>query len=89
MTDFGATLVELHVPDKHGTLVDIVQGFDTVAGYVILPNRDMTRVERLVNMLRMQGIEIGKATGEVKLREGTFPAGSFIVKRDQPYGRLA
>jgi hypothetical protein len=25
----------------------------------------------------------------VKLKEGTFPAGSFIVKRDQPYGRLA
>src|SRR5207245_6001523 len=23
------------------------------------------------------------------LKEGTFPAGSFIVKRDQPYGRLA
>src|SRR5690348_18260504 len=62
---------------------------DAVAGYVIPTERDMTRVERLVNMLRMQGIEVGKATGEVKLREGTFPAGSFIVKRDQPYGRLA
>ena len=24
-----------------------------------------------------------------KLKEGTFPAGSFVVKRDQPYGRLA
>lgn len=33
LTDFGATLVELHVPDKHGVMVDIVQGFDTVAGY--------------------------------------------------------
>jgi len=33
LTDFGATLVELHVPDKRGTLADIVQGFDTVAGY--------------------------------------------------------
>jgi len=62
---------------------------DAVAGYVIPVQRDMTRVERLVNMLRMQGIEVGKATSEVKLREGTFPAGSFIVKRDQPYGRLA
>src|SRR5207248_7311483 len=62
---------------------------DAVAGYVILPNRDMTRVERLVNLLRMQGIEVGKATAEVKLREGTFPAGSFVVKPDQPYGRLA
>ena len=49
----------------------------------------MTRVERLVNLLRLQGIEIGRATAEVKLQEGTFPAGSFIVKRDQPYSRLA
>jgi hypothetical protein len=62
---------------------------DAVAGYVIPAQRDMTRVERLVNMLRMQGIEIGKAAAPVKLQDGTFPAGSFIVKRDQPYGRLA
>jgi hypothetical protein len=62
---------------------------DAVAGYVIPVQRDMTRVERLVNMLRMQGIEVGKASSEVKVREGSFPAGSFIVKRDQPYGRLA
>ena len=33
LTDFGATLVELHVPDKAGVMADIVQGFDTVAGY--------------------------------------------------------
>jgi hypothetical protein len=63
---------------------------ETVAGYVIpAGQRDMTRVERLVNLLRMQGIEIGRATSEVKLQEGTFPAGSFIIKRDQPYSRLA
>jgi hypothetical protein len=63
---------------------------ETVAGYVIpAGQRDMTRVAVLVNMLRMQGIEVGAATGEVTLKEGTFPAGSFIVKRDQPYARLA
>src|SRR5262245_12509719 len=33
LTDFGATLVELHVPDKNGVMADIVQGFDNVAGY--------------------------------------------------------
>ena len=49
----------------------------------------MTRVAFIVNILRMQGIEVGRSTGEVKLNEGTFPAGSLIVKRDQPYGRLA
>ena len=37
---------------------------ETVAGYVIpAGQRDMTRVERLVNLLRLQGIEIGRATG--------------------------
>ncbi len=50
---------------------------------------DMTRVAFMVNVLRLQGIEVGRATAEVKLKEGTFPAGSLIVKRDQPYGRLA
>src|SRR6185369_3490412 len=63
---------------------------ETVAGYVIPSGqRDMTRVERLINLLRLQGIEIGRATAEVKLQEGTFPAGSFVIKRDQPYSRLA
>jgi hypothetical protein len=63
---------------------------EAVAGYVIPSGqRDMTRVERLINLLRMQGIEVGRATAEIKLQEGTFPAGSFIVKRDQPYSRLA
>jgi Zinc carboxypeptidase len=63
---------------------------ETVAGYVIpARQRDMTRVERLVNLLRLQGIEVGRATSEIKLQEGVFPAGSFIVKRDQPYSRLA
>ncbi len=58
-------------------------------GFVIASHKDMTRVATLVNILRTQGIEVGRATAEVKLKEGTFPAGSYIVKRDQPYGRLA
>jgi hypothetical protein len=63
---------------------------DAVAGYVIPGGqRDSTRVAVLVNMLRMQGIEVGRAASEVKLKEGTFPAGSYVIKRDQPYGRLA
>lgn len=50
---------------------------------------DMTRVALVVNLLRMQGIEVGRTSAPVTLKEGKFPAGSFIVKRDQPYGRLA
>jgi len=49
----------------------------------------MTRVAFIVNTLRLQGIEIGRSTAELKLREGAFPAGSIVIKRNQPYGRLA
>ena len=63
---------------------------DAPFGYVIpAGGRDATRVAWVVNILRMQGIEVGRATAEITLREGAFPAGSFVVKRDQPYGRLA
>ncbi len=63
---------------------------DALAGFVIpAGQRDMTRVVRLVNLLRLQGIEVGSAKSEVRLKEGTFPAGSYVIKRDQPYGRLA
>src|SRR5262249_16462534 len=59
-------------------------------GYVLPASQsDMTRVAFIVNTLRLQGIEIGRATADVKLREGTFPAGSIVIKRNQPYGRLA
>ncbi len=50
---------------------------------------DMTKAAILVNLLRLQGIEVGRTKAEVTLKEGKFPPGSYIVKRDQPYGRLA
>jgi aldose 1-epimerase len=33
ITDFGATVVNLFVPDKHGALTDVSLGFDNVAAY--------------------------------------------------------
>jgi hypothetical protein len=58
--------------------------------YVIPADQpDMTRAALLINLLRRQGIEVGRAEGPVKIKEGTFPAGSLIIKRNQPYGRLA
>ncbi len=62
----------------------------TPHGWVIpAAQRDMTRVALLVNLLRIQGIEVGRASKEVKLGEATYPAGSYVIKRNQPYGRLA
>jgi Zinc carboxypeptidase len=63
---------------------------DAPFGFVIPAGQsDMTRVARLVSLLRVQGIEVGRTNAELKLTDGTFPAGSFVIKRDQPYGRLA
>jgi len=58
-------------------------------GFIIPTQANMTGVQFVVNTLRLQGIEVGRLTGEVKLKEGSFPADSFVIKRDQPYGRLA
>ncbi|XAM00910.1 galactose mutarotase [Phycisphaeraceae bacterium D3-23] len=34
LTDFGATLVALHVPDRDGNLADVTLGYDTLDGWV-------------------------------------------------------
>jgi hypothetical protein len=63
---------------------------DRIAGYVIPSGqRDATRVARVIDLLRMQGIEVGLASAAIQLADGTFPQGSYVIKRDQPYGRLA
>jgi hypothetical protein len=62
---------------------------DAPFGFVIPMQRDMTRAAELVNILRIQRIEVGRATSEFRIGETTYPAGSYVIKRDQPYGRLA
>ncbi|MCC7123718.1 MAG: hypothetical protein IT178_02655, partial [Acidobacteria bacterium] len=59
-------------------------------GFVIpAAQRDQTQIDRVVNLLRRQAIEVHKATASITVKEGTFPAGSYVVKLNQPYGRLA
>ena len=57
----------------------------------ILPSdqEDLTRVAFVIHILRMQGIEVGRLKAAAKLSDGDFPAGSFVVKTNQPYGPLA
>ena len=63
---------------------------DAPYGYVFpAGGKDMTRVAFVVNVLRKQGIEVGEATDEFKLGAVTYPEGSLVLKRNQPYGRLA
>lgn len=57
--------------------------------YVIPKQRDMTRVVAMLEVLRAQRIEVESLSADLRIGTDTFPAGSYIVKLNQPYGRLA
>jgi hypothetical protein len=46
---------------------------------------DPTRVAQLVARLLSLGIEVHRAAESMTLRGGTFPAGTYVVRLDQPY----
>jgi hypothetical protein len=84
---FPATIVEnFYIKTRNS----IEEGKSKAPYGFVLPMRpDMTRAAEMVNILRIQGIEVGVATQPVKVGDSTYAAGSYIIKRDQPYGRLA
>ena len=57
--------------------------------FVLPAAPDMTKPATLVNVLRAQGIEIGTLTKLTLAGKDTFPVGSYVIKLNQPYGRLA
>ena len=72
--------------------VNSIQAGQSKAPYAfVIPSGqpDQTQVDRVVNLLRRQAIEVHRATAEVKAGKETFASGSYIVKLNQPYGRLA
>jgi hypothetical protein len=73
------------------TMNSIEAGANKPPHAFVLPagQRDQSQVDRVVNLLRRQAIEVHRASSEIKVKEGTFPAGSYVVKLNQPYGRLA
>ncbi len=55
-------------------------------GFVIPAGQgDPARVAQLVALLLKQGIEVGRSNAAITLKEGSFPAGSYVVRLDQPY----
>ena len=69
----------------------VKRGADKPPHAFVLPagQRDQSQVDRVANLLRRQAVEVHRANAEIKVKEGTFPAGSYIVKLNQPYGPLA
>ncbi|MBW8875832.1 MAG: peptidase [Acidobacteria bacterium] len=54
-----------------------------------LEQRDPARLAYLVNQLRAQRIDVHRLSGDLKLGEKTWTAGSYVVRMDQPYRNLA
>jgi hypothetical protein len=50
---------------------------------------DRRRVAELVNLLRAHGIEVSRAREAFKVKEGEYPAGTFLVLMEQPYRGFA
>src|SRR5215813_2182691 len=42
-----------------------------------------------VNLLRLMGVEVQTSTKDFSFKDQKFPAGSYIVRMDQPYSRMA
>jgi hypothetical protein len=58
---------------------------------IVIPEKqdDRKRLARLVNLLRDHGIEVSRAKGGFTVKEGEYPAGTYIVRLDQPYRGFA
>lgn len=60
------------------------------AAYV-LPADETRPIEAadLVNLLKLQGCEVHRLTAPAETKDGKFGVGSYVVRMDQPYSRMA
>ena len=90
--EFTSTIPQIVLGNFYRKSLNSIHTGETEAPYAyVIPadNEDPTRVAFAVHILRMQGIEVGRAKADIKLSDGAYPAGSLVVKLNQPYGRLA
>ncbi|HSY92262.1 MAG TPA: M14 family zinc carboxypeptidase [Candidatus Binatus sp.] len=50
---------------------------------------DPARVAAMVERLMAQRIEVARAQNAIQIKEGSFPAGTYVVRLDQPYRNYA
>jgi hypothetical protein len=63
---------------------------DAPYAWVFPPDqRDPARLAYLVNQLRQHRIEVHRLTGETRTGSKSWPAGTYVVRLDQPYGPFA
>jgi len=58
---------------------------------VLIPEAqdDALRLAAMINLLRAHGIEVSRSRDAFKVKEGDYPAGTYVVRMDQPYRSYA
>src|SRR6202522_1349114 len=91
-------LENYYIKSKRSVQKPLLEG---PAAYVLPANPDeLNRQLQLLNILKLQHVEVSQLTDAVtasvppakrgdKPTQETFPAGSFVVRMDQPYSRIA
>jgi len=60
------------------------------AAYVVPANQSrLVEAAEMVNLLRRMGVEVQTADKEIVIKDQKYPAGSYIIRMDQPYSRMA
>jgi Zinc carboxypeptidase len=73
------------------SLHSLRKGLDEAPYAFVIPadQGDPMRVAQLVARLRSQHIEVGRTEAPLTLKEGSFPAGTYVVQLGQPYRNYA
>lgn len=71
VTDYGAALVSLAVPDRKGNMVDVVLGHDDAAGYESGSGHIGASVGRFANRIAGAGFELNGHTYNLTANNGT------------------
>jgi hypothetical protein len=60
------------------------------AAYVVPADQSrLIEAADMINLLRFIGVEVHRADKEVTVKDQKFPAGSYVIRMDQPYSRMA
>jgi hypothetical protein len=60
------------------------------AAYILPANQARpVEVADTVNLLRLMGVEVSQVDKEITVKDQKYPVGSYVVRMDQPYSRMA
>lgn len=59
------------------------------AAYVVATDKRPAEAAELVNLLKLHGVEAQRLDQDVTIKDQKFAKGSYVIRMDQPYSRMA